>query len=114
MQYLMLIYHAEADFDKIPAAEKGELYKSYVKFTQEIKDRGTISAEIRCSRHRRRRRFVCATQSRWLRMGRLRRRRNSWAGTTWWKPRTWMRLSELQRGYPVYGTDRSKCVQSLR
>ena len=40
MQYLMLIYHAEADWDKIPAPEKGELYKAYVKFTQEIKDSG--------------------------------------------------------------------------
>ncbi len=40
MQYLMLIYHAEAEWDKIPAAEKGELYKSYFQFTQAIKDSG--------------------------------------------------------------------------
>jgi hypothetical protein len=40
MQYLMLIYHAEAETSKRSPAEMNALHKDYFKFTQEITDSG--------------------------------------------------------------------------
>jgi hypothetical protein len=36
MQYLMLIYDAEADWTKLTPAEQGAMYQEYAQFTREI------------------------------------------------------------------------------
>jgi hypothetical protein len=40
MQFLLLIYHAEVEWNKQTPAEMGAMYQDYMKFTQEIKDSG--------------------------------------------------------------------------
>jgi hypothetical protein len=40
MQYLMLMYHSEADGAKIPPAEMAVWFEKYGKFTEEIKKSG--------------------------------------------------------------------------
>src|SRR5713226_7912562 len=40
MQYLLLIYHSEAEGAKIPPAEMAVWYQEYGKFTEEIKNSG--------------------------------------------------------------------------
>jgi hypothetical protein len=40
MQFLLLIYHAEVEWNKQTPAEMGVMYQDYMKFTQEIKDSG--------------------------------------------------------------------------
>jgi hypothetical protein len=40
MQFLLLIYHAEAEWNKLTPADMGAMHKDYFKFTQEIKDSG--------------------------------------------------------------------------
>ena len=40
MQYLLLIYDAEEDFAKMPAAEYQKMFGEYLRFTEEIKASG--------------------------------------------------------------------------
>jgi hypothetical protein len=40
MQYLLLIYHSEAEWNKMTPADMGAMHQDYLKFTQEIKDSG--------------------------------------------------------------------------
>jgi hypothetical protein len=40
MQYLLLIYHSEAEWGKMTPADMGAMHQEYFKFTQEIKDSG--------------------------------------------------------------------------
>ena len=40
MQFLLLIYHAEAEWNKMTPADMGALHQDYLKFTQDIKDSG--------------------------------------------------------------------------
>jgi hypothetical protein len=47
MQFLLLIYHAEAEWNKLTPADMGAMHKDYFNFIQEIKDSGTTSAAIR-------------------------------------------------------------------
>jgi hypothetical protein len=44
MQYLLLIYDHEADWNKIPEAEKNAMYKEYGEFTQSITQTGHFKA----------------------------------------------------------------------
>ncbi len=44
MQYLMLIYDAEADWARMSAAEQAEMYKEYGQFTQQISESGNFRA----------------------------------------------------------------------
>ena len=40
MQYLLLIYHSEVEWNKMTPADMGAMHQDYLKFTQEIKDSG--------------------------------------------------------------------------
>src|SRR5260370_314232 len=40
MQYLLLIYHSEAEGAKMSPADQSAMYGEYFKFTQEIRDSG--------------------------------------------------------------------------
>ena len=40
MQFLLLIYHAEAEWNKLTPADMGAMHKDYFNFRQEIKDSG--------------------------------------------------------------------------
>jgi hypothetical protein len=40
MQYLLLIYHSEAEWNKMTPADLGAMHQEYLKFKQEIKDSG--------------------------------------------------------------------------
>ena len=40
MQYLLLIYDAEADWVKLTPAEQGAMYQEYGQFTREITEKG--------------------------------------------------------------------------
>lgn len=40
MQYLLLIYHAETEWNKLSPADMGAMHQDYLKFTQEVKDSG--------------------------------------------------------------------------
>lgn len=44
MQYLMLIYDAEADWAKMTAADQAAMYKEYGQFTQQIMESGNHQA----------------------------------------------------------------------
>jgi hypothetical protein len=44
MQYLMLIYHNEADWEKSTPAERAAMYKEYGQFTKEITESGNHRA----------------------------------------------------------------------
>lgn len=40
MQYLMLIYDSEADWNKMSPADQGKMYEEYGRFTNEVKSSG--------------------------------------------------------------------------
>jgi hypothetical protein len=44
MQYLMLIYHNEADWAKLTPAQQGAMYQDYGQFTKEITEKGKFIA----------------------------------------------------------------------
>ena len=44
MQYLLMIYDREADWNKLPEAEKNALYQEYGEFTQSITKSGNFKA----------------------------------------------------------------------
>ena len=44
MQYMLLIYHNEADFGKLSEAEKGQLHQEYGPFTESLNKSGHFRA----------------------------------------------------------------------
>jgi hypothetical protein len=44
MQYLLLIYDSEADWNKLTATEQAAMYQEYGQFTKEITDKGKFRA----------------------------------------------------------------------
>ncbi len=44
MQYLLLIYHSEAEFGKLTEAEKGALHQAYGPFTESLNQSGHFRA----------------------------------------------------------------------
>jgi len=82
MQYLLLIYENEADWNKMSKAETDAIYKEYGEFTGSITQSGNYKGGHQLQPSPRQPQCGCGTRNGWSRMVLSLKPRNSWAAST--------------------------------
>ncbi len=112
MQYLLLIYEREADWNAMNEKEKGTIFQEYMAFTQGIMKNGNHRAgdalqPISTATTVRVRNGKTVTTD-----GPFAETREQLGGYYRLKRRTWTRRSLLLRAFPRLATARSRCGRS--